>query len=225
MITLFVRSYPKDYHWLQYSVKSMLKHVRCIQHAILCLPYGAPSPNLPGFFNEIIFSTDYNHVDGYLAQQFDKLDAWKYVDTDYILYSDSDVIYTDLLTLDHLFHQGKPILNMTHYDQLPPEVPWQEVVKKHMGFTPTYEYMRTNPLLHRTESVRKLAQAYPNLIQQGINNNTRDFSEFNFIGAFAHMNNHHYHFTEECKPLPSKQYWSWSGMTEEERYEIEDLVK
>lgn len=224
MITLYVRSYEKDFRWLDYSITSMKKYLKCITKSILVLPFGSPLPRQYQFFDEIVSSIKYNHIDGYVAQQLDKLDAWKYVDTHYILYSDSDCIYTGELTTEQLFHDNLPILHMTPYSQLSPEVPWQPIVKKHLGFSPAYEYMRSFPLIHRTQTLYELQQQYPTLIEQGINETNREFSEFNFMGAFAHHNNHPYHYTEQRDPLPCKQFWSWSGMTSDEETHIRELI-
>lgn len=225
-ITLFVRSYPNDYKWLEYSVQSMRKHLEAIDYAILCIPSHVPPPReeVCLFFDQIINSPNYLNIDGYVAQQLDKLEAWRDVNTDYILYSDSDVLFTGKITKDMLFHDGKPILRMTPYVELGDTVPWQTIVFNYLGIVSDYEFMRSQPILHRTQTVRDLHHAFPNLITKGLQETNRMFSEFNFLGAFAYAFEHPYHFTEEISSLPVKQYWSWSGLTKEEEKEIQMLL-
>jgi hypothetical protein len=222
--TLFVRSYPKDFHWLEYSILSMKKFLTGIDYKILVVPTQTHVP-LPirEFFDEVIGSYLYQNLDGYVAQQFDKLDAHTYVDTDYILYSDSDCIYTAPFDTSLLFHDDLPILCMTPYTQLEGDGghAWKAITENLLGFPVQYEYMRRFPIIHRRQTVSDLAKDYPNLAPKVVG---RHVSEFNLIGAYAHRYRHLYHFTEDCSPVPCKQFWSWSGMTEEERQIIKDIL-
>ena len=225
-ITLFVRSYGPDYKWLTYAIASMQKYLTGYATSMLVVPEGeVPPQEAFAFFDSIIYSRQYNSIDGYIGQQLDKLDAYKYVETEHILYTDSDCIYTDYFNLEDMFSVKQPILYMTPYYLLPPQGGhWQGVVEKALGFVPTHEFMRTFPIMHRTETVRELSEAYPHLYNhaQGITN--RAFSEFNCIGAFAYQRNHPYYFTEDIKPWPCTQYWSWGGISPSIKTEIESII-
>lgn len=224
--TLFIRSYAPDYKWLTYSIQSMRKYLTGYASSVLVVPeYQTPPDDILSFFDTVVYSKKYNHIDGYIGQQLDKLDAYKYVETEHILYSDSDCIYTDYFNIQDMFSVGQPILYMTPYYLLPPQgAHWQQVVEKALGFSPSYEFMRTFPIVHRTETVRKLSEAYPLLAAHGAGITNRAFSEFNMLGAFAYKHNHPYCFTEDVKPWPCKQYWSYTGLKPEERIEIETLI-
>lgn len=232
--TLFIRSYPKDYEWLSYSIKSMEKYVTGLFERLLVIPRGSDvTPEMDNFFDRIIYSNVDENIPGYIAQQIDKMEAYKYVNTEYILYSDSDCIYTGPFNPGMLFQETmvegqlvtKPILNMTPYSELGTTVPWQRVVDEALGFVPVYEFMRCFPIIHRTETVRQLAEAYPDLYEHGRYINNRAYSEFNFIGAFAYKHRHPYYYTEECKSLPCKQFWSYSGLKPEEHEQIKTYLK
>ena len=239
--TLFVRSYPKDFEWLNYSIQSMEKYISGIYETVLVIPRGSDiSQQMVNFFDRIIFSQQEDDIPGYIAQQLDKLDAHKYIDTDYILYSDSDCIYTGpfepslLFTKETIEYNNPsrteiinvlPILNMTPYSELGNTVPWQRVVEQALGFVPVYEFMRCFPIIHRTETVAALAKDHPNLKEYGRHIHNKAFSEFNFIGAYAYRNRHPYFYTEECLPLPCWQGWSWGGISPEIRSKIETYLK
>ena len=220
-VTLFIRSYPKDFPWLEYTVQSIDKYVTGIQSRILVVPSQTHvPPSIREHFDKVIGSYLYLNMDGYIAQQFDKLDAHKYVDTEYILFTDSDCIYTAPFNPSILFHNNLPTLCMTPYTQLEGDggYAWKAITEKLLRYPVDYEFMRRFPIIHRTETLIRLSKDYPNLPPQI---NGRELSEFNLIGAYAYKNNHPYHFTEDCSPIPCRQFWSWGGITDEIRKEIE----
>src|SRR5690606_13457025 len=108
MLTLFIRSYPGDYKWLDYSIQSMIQNPLPIEASVLCIPQDAPLPERAEWFDNIVRSP-HSDIYGYIGQQLDKLEAYKYVDTEYVLFSDSDTIFSNSITKDMLFKDGLPI--------------------------------------------------------------------------------------------------------------------
>jgi len=203
----------------------MRKYLSGVDYKLLVVPAGTPVPDpIATYFDNIVYSHMYHDVRGYIAQQLDKMDAYRYVNTDHILFSDSDCIYTGPFTPQLLIQNKQPVLYMTPYTQLNDQaVAWQKVVKKHLGFSPTHEFMRAFPILHRTRTLELLQQDYPQVIIQAKKIQDNAFSEFNIIGAYAWMKQHPYHFTEDCKPLPCRQFWSWGGI-ETVREQVEACI-
>ena len=221
--SLFVRSYPKDFEWLKYSITSMNKYLTGIDKKVLVVPWKTTIPKeIESFFDVVVESYQYEKMDGYVAQQFDKLDAHRYVNTDYILYSDSDCIYTAPFDVSSMFNP-LPVLGMTPYTQLEGSDGhmWKSITENLIGFPVSHEFMRTFPIIHRTDTVREFAKAYPDLYKRV---RGRNVSEFNLLGAFAFNENHPYHFTEDVPRYPCHQFWSWSGLTEEEKKTIEGYL-
>ncbi len=241
--TLFVRSYPADFEWLSYSVQSMKKYLTGYDKSILIIPNDSPHPKESSFFDEVILS-DRPNIRGYIAQQLDKLECYKYIDTEHVLFVDCDNIFNGPYDINKLwFHEGLPTLYMTSYTALTPApediaeqiartsgvkidkhrygLHWQDVVEKYMFIRPEYEYMRTIPLIHRTETIKECSQTYPHLIDKAHLIQDNDYSEFNFIGTFAHLNKHPYHFTDEIPPLPAKNFWSYGGITADIKTQID----
>ena len=114
MITLFTRSYSKDFEWLSYSIKSMKKNLLGIDHKVLVVPKDhIPSQDIIDFYDNIHYVTEL-HNEGYIAQQLDKIRAYEFTDSEYILFSDSDCIYYKLFNpvIDR-FLDGKILLPVT----------------------------------------------------------------------------------------------------------------
>lgn len=221
--TLFVRSYPADFEWLSYSIKSMVKYLRGIKNKLLVVPAGTDVPDdIAAFFDYTVESFLYQNTDGYVAQQFDKLDAFKYVHTDTILFSDSDCIYTGPFDVSTMFDGDKPILGMTPYTQIEGDAyNWKAITENLLGASVDFEFMRCFPIIHRTDTLRQLAYDIPHLPRKVTG---RNISEFNLIGAYAFHHNHPYKFTVDVPQYPCRQFWSWGGITPEIRTEIESYL-
>lgn len=220
-VTLFVRSYPPDFGWLNYSVQSMKKYMTGVKYKLLVVPANTQIPdNIRSFFDYVVESFMYDKYPGYIAQQFDKLDAYRYVRTDYVLYSDSDCIYTGPFDAQSMFENGKPILGMTPYQELQGSdgYKWKLITETLLNYQVDFEFMRCLPLMHRKETLQELSYDIPNLPRKIVGH---DLSEFNLLGAYAFMKQHPYKFTIEVPRYPCKQYWSWGGLTTEIQQEIE----
>jgi hypothetical protein len=232
ILDLFIRTYPKDFAWLNYALKSIHKYVTGYRNIIVC------SPDISGLQHltaEKVFRCD-DLPDGYVGQQYTKLNAWRYTDADFITYWDSDVVATEpIYVWTEYFQSGLsnecsgldemvtqyPIIWKTPYSVLPREAQiWQPVVEKWLGFKPEYEYMRRMPLTYHRDTVQECWSYLGGLrlgeyMRQAPH---REFTEFNILGAYAEAYDHEdYIFkdTEVEAPPPNKvvQSWSWGGMT------------
>jgi len=224
-VALFVRSYEKDFQWLKYSIQSMNKYLTGVEDKILVVPWNTQIPSeIEVFFDHVVESYQYENMDGYVAQQFDKIDAYKYTNRDYILYSDSDCIYTGPFDVSTMFDHNYPVLGMTPYKQLEGSDGhmWKGITEGLLGFSVSHEFMRTFPIIHRRDTVVDFSNDYPNIYKRVTG---RNISEFNLLGAYAFKKEHNYIFTEDVPRYPCKQYWSWSGLTNEERAEIEGYIQ
>ena len=98
--------------------------------------------------------------------------------------------------------------------------------------------MRRAPQLFRKSTLINFARHFPDIENYAISQPKRQFSEFNILGYFAEKyESENYLFIEakfktgshsnQLKDLPinkSKQYTSWSGLTQAERIEIERSI-
>lgn len=225
MITLFTRSYNKDFEWLSYSIKSMKKNLLGIDHKVLVVPKDhIPSQDIIDFYDNIHYVTEL-HNEGYIAQQLDKIRAYEFTDSEYILFSDSDCIYYKPFNpvIDR-FLDGKILLPVTPYSDLSGQVLiWKTITKKIFGKEPTLEYMRMFPILHHRsvcESVMPLVLQYTSTLKDW------HLSEFNAMGFQADLyypNLYHFKLADYKAMNAAKQYWSWGGINDTIQKELNTI--
>ncbi len=164
-----------------------------------------------------------------------KLDADKYTDAPYILYLDSDTIFTRDVTPELFFKEGKVVWMITPYDKV--KTPWQPIVEKFLKKPVAFETMRRHPMVIPRWLLAELRafcerEHGVSLDQYILSQPHRAFSEFNAIGAFA------YEFfrdefvwvnTEETPPeewptLTVMQSWSRGGLTDEIKKVYEEIL-
>lgn len=240
--SIFLRSYASDLPWMPYALRSIRKFVTGIDETIISVP-----PHDYAAFKKLDLDTKREHLmpsqvpdrNGYMDQQADKLRAHNYTGADYILFWDSDVIATRPFSPSDLMINGLPRCLMTPYDKLvnkdgTPATPWQPVVSKALRLPVAYEYMRSHPFL-----VPRSALIWFSAYMRGLHGvpigryiseqPDRSFSEFNCLMAWAH---HHKPdlfswWDTEVMGVPEpfvKQFWSYSGLTDAERAEMEKIL-
>lgn len=236
-LSVFIRTYRNDAKWLGYCLEG-LKRVKYDELVIVC-PENDRRVIWPVIkdYNCKFFQTK-EICEGYIAQQLDKLQAHKYCTGDLILFVDSDVIFTKEVDVNYFLKEGKPFLLRTRYDEMPSDhgvQNWQWITEKMIGFKSEWEYMRRLPLIYWRETLLAISNSYPNLEKSALQEHKeftppgRAFTEFNFIGQFIERFDYERYeliHTKDWLPEPIvKQYWSYSGLTQEEEKEITEILK
>lgn len=241
--SIFIKTYKNDFEWLRYSLRSISKYGSGFDRLILACPESDLADLTGRILNDLSLSLPIDIVrtenetkkDGYLMQQVAKLNAYLYTDTDLILFTDSDVVFTRPFKPECFVIRGNPEIKMTKYTSLPEKVPWKKITERCLGINVEYEYMRRQPLVYKTESLRHFANWF--LQTKGISLETyimsrpyREFSEYNALGAWCHVFEPAcYEFSDTETVPPSvdycKQFWSWGGISEKTRQEIEEILK
>ena len=108
-------------------------------------------------------------------------------------------------------------------------VPWQKPTEKVFGQSVKYEFMRRNFLIYKSSTLEHLEKWFPYDLKNYILSQ-KTFSEFNVIGAFAYFfekDNYNFIDTKNWKyeEAPGKQFWSYSGLTDAEKEELESFLK
>jgi FkbM family methyltransferase len=236
---IFIRTYPKDYDWLYYSLISITYFCTGFRKIWIVSPekppvWWGPFTTADGIAVEWKVMNE-EAPDGYLAQQITKLYADVITDyqADYILHVDSDVIFTQSTTPGSFFGPSGNILwPYTPYSTI--ETPWKPITEKFMQCEIENEFMRRFPIMMPRWLYGKLrefsAKQHKQIISQYIvNQPARAFSEFNALGAYA-WKFHHDAFewvntVERPLPLPyAKQFFSWGGITDEVKQEIDTIL-
>ncbi len=230
---IFIRTYPADYPWLAYCLKSIQKFCTGFRKTwiISTAAAGLPIDSFPNLEWKVM---NEETEDGYLAQQIHKLYADVILDyeADYILFMDSDTLFTTPVTPATFFTSNKPTWYMTPYDKI--ETPWKPIVEKFMQKPVEYEFMRRHPMVVPRWLFPRLREychaKHGRIISEYIKNQPyREFSEFNALGAFAYekyRDKFAWVNTEEVRMPPAvvRQFFSWGGITEEVKSEIDTIL-
>lgn len=220
-VSIFIRSYSKDFDFLKYCIRSIELYCSGFLEVVIVVPASDISElrSIVSGKNIKTFGTT-PRAEGYLDQQITKLEAYKYCQGEYILYVDSDVVFHTPTTPENFFDGASPIVLKTKYSSLDDNARvWQGITARAIGFEPQWEYMRRLPLIFSAKTLKNIAKDYPNLIGYVEAARNREFSEFNFIGAYAEAcEGDGYAFIDTEEFLPSavtEQFWSWGGLTKD----------
>lgn len=226
--SIFIKSYAGDLKWLHYCLRSIRKFGSGFDEITLVIDESCR--NLMGEFD--LSGVNLVHVpdwpNGYIQQQAIKLCADQWVSSEFILFVDSDCIFHMPFSPESFLRDGKPVLMKTKYENLGVGEVWKPITEAVVGWPVEFEYMRQLPFMYRRDTLTAFRNVFPGLGGQLEKMVDRSFSEFNAIGAFTdryEQQNYYIIDTEVWIRSPViKQYWSWSGLTADERKEIEDIL-
>lgn len=225
---IFIRTYHKDVPWLKYCLRSIVKYCTGFRQVVICIPENQVGHLQPmGLtLEKIVACKDYGKQD-YLGQQISKLSVHKYTDAEAVLYVDSDCVFDKPVTPETFLENGKPVIYKTDYSKVGDAICWKVPTEKFIGQSLQYEYMRRLPLFYFTSTIANINQNFSNLEADILA--LPGFSEFNLIGAYAEINeSDKYLFkdTDLHNPVEPviRQKWSWGGLTDEIRKELNQLL-
>lgn len=212
---IFIKSYRNDFKLLNYALLSIAKYLTGYRKVILLIP----SKDIKLFSEQVnvpdSLSIDVHFVDeqgnGYLAQQWYKLSAYKYSDANYILFGDSDCIVHYEQNLQDYIKDGKPEILYTDWDKVGDAVTWRKPTETIMGELVKWEFMRRNFLLYHRSTLENIGKWQPNL--ESIVMGADRFSEFNLMGAYAFKNepdNYSFVNTDKWNYTEPKSIQLWS---------------
>lgn len=246
-IDIFIKTYYKDYPWLEYLLKSIKKFASGFRDVIIVSEPEYPIPDsiltiLPVkvFYEPFPKKSPTNpiHGIGYLWQQYIKLNWIKYSDADAVLVMDSDEIFTFRTTPEDFKMLGKFPWFYRSWDGIGDAICWKDPTEKLLKIEPKYEAMCiTGFILQRETTI-----AFKNFICEThkvkdfwdliVNKNLSTFSEFNAFGSFIY----HYDRREYSQILIQsldinklhnitiRKSWSWGGLTEEEKIKRDAIL-
>lgn len=182
LVDIFIKSYSKDFWLLEIALKTITKNVTGYNNLVLLIPEHEkhdfdtrrlPDRTLIHYVNE--------YGDGYLFQQVCKIQAYKYCNAGYIMFSDSDCFFDHPINLADFI--PNPEILYTDYNEIPDAKIWKKPTEDFLKEPVYYEFMRRNCLIYHRDTLIEISKYAPG-IEQTIMNSER-FSEFNAIGAFA----------------------------------------
>ena len=214
-VDIFYKSYSKDFWLLHYSLLSITKNVTGYNNIILIIP--EHEKHL--FDTRVLPARTLIHYvaeegNGYLFQQWCKLNAATYSDADFILFADSDCIFDHPLDVQTFI--PVPEILHTDWEKVGDAKCWREPTEKILKAPVPYEFMRRNCLIYHRSTLLNINARFPEL--KNIVMSSQQFSEFNLIGAWAWMNEGgKYNFvnTDTWQYVEPKGIQVWSHATKE----------
>lgn len=184
MIDIFYKSYSKDFAWLAHSLRSLSKFVTGYRNVVILIPENEKhlfdSSVLP---DRTVIQYVKEYGSGYLFQQVCKIQGHKYSDAEFILFSDSDLIFDHPINLQDFIVDGKPEILYTPYDKVGDAICWKEPTEAFIKEPQDFEFMRRNALIYHRSTLEAIEKYEPNL--EYIMMNSQRFSEYNAIGSYA----------------------------------------
>ncbi len=171
-----------------------------------------------GFQSTVV--EDGEHPRGYLWQQVCKMYADLKTNSDFILVTDSDTLFTQPVTPESFMVGGKPIWIHTPWtaEMLahPGTATWKRVMTEFFGVEPPSEMMRRQPFMFPArvlETLRGFCVQKHGISLSEYIMNQKAFSEWNVLGFHCWL--HHrdlFHWVDssvgELPPLLVRQFWS-----------------
>lgn len=242
-MSILVRTWHQDSPWLPYSLRSIQKFTSGFER-VLVVAQENDEPIIRPICAECgveYRSVENDTCDGYIAQQITKMKADEYLpEADFILHHDSDTLFMLESKPKHFISAPfghRAIILMQDYATLDGSVPWQKPTEMALGSPVQYEFMRRHPLVYprwlykeaREFLTRRFGMPWDKWLSEQVGE-TKGFSEFNFLGAFAFQYFHDKFRWVDVKkkqigPDHCYQFWSWAGMNDDAKRKIDEILK
>ena len=217
-IDIFIKSYRKDFWLLALSLATIKKNVTGYTNLILLIPeedkHHFETRYLP---ERTLIHYIEDKSPGWLFQQVCKMNAWKYSNADYIMFSDSDCFFTYPVNVQDCIRDDKPEILYTNWSEVGDAIVWKEPTANFLKKEPEWEMMRRNQQIYHRSSLVNISKYEPN-IEELIMNSSR-FSEFNAMSSYCYEHEKDkYTFTNTADwtytPPLAEQAWSHASKAE-----------
>lgn len=232
---ILIVSYAKHFPWLKYCLRSITRFATGFRQVKILIPDSdltAINPILAEFSNHTGIPIRVQCYEdwpgkGFLRHEHVIVCADEFTDADFILHFDSDCLFTQPVTPDDYFIDGKPVLMHATYHWLVTTQQanlgmWKEGVERAIGGVSEHEFMRRHPAVHHRKTYAKAIEC----IQAHTGQHAADyiascreefpqgFCEFNTLGevAWRHFHDDYRFWNQETegfiKPHMVVQFWS-----------------
>lgn len=256
--TVVYKTYKNDLKWLKYSLLSLQKYVSDISEVIIYY-HDECKIDLNSLMSELnlnlttrLIPVAYD-MNGYLKQMVVKCMCFRDVNTEFVMYMDSDVIFSDYYSPNSIIEEDKIkwfIQTRNEYNYNADFwLVWEKSVEKMTNGKMTTFYMSNEfPFVLKRETIKNAYDKFieihgvnydtfcKNLLELngvGINDKILDkfgimatiFEEFEYLGWYSYNFTNDYTFIEGRNTKEFKtQFWSHGGLTEEIEIKIKKTI-
>ena len=243
-VDIFIKTYHKDFIWLEYLLKSIKKFASGFRRVVIVSDDDGNI--LPEKFKDIIDFTiiyvpkpsikdrNIQHGVGYIWQQCIKLTWYKYTDANAIIIFDSDEMLTSPTTPDSFKTNGKFNWYYRKWEDAGSAICHKKSVDTILKINTPYESMCITGFYFTLSSTKALEE-YLNKLY-GISDifsiinicKLESLSEFNIFGNFIYSIEHsdyNYLFnTTGAFNQTILKSWSWGGLEEEDKKKRQTIL-
>lgn len=235
---IFIVSCAKHFDWLEYCLKSISKFASGFSGVTLLVPEDQRPLALERGFEKDCGLTCCLPLCGpewpdkgmlwHMAQVMNA-DEWC-PQADFILHTDSDCVFSEPVTPEDYFVNGKPVLMHASFEWLAKQqanlMMWKVAAEKALGWRVTEEIMRRHPAVHYRKVYAKTRECIErhtkmscdDFIRSGENRFPQSVAEFPTLGAVAwkHFHGDYAWRNQETQGFPpSKLVQFWGHQTPE----------
>jgi hypothetical protein len=220
---IFIATYAKDKLYFDWCMKSIRKFASGFNAVVLIVPETDAAQFTEYGARIKTYVRDSNPAKGQIHAQAMKCMADLHCESDFILHTDSDCVFTEPVTPEDYFMGRKPVMLIRPFNSLPPSNPWKEPTERALGWPVNFETMARHPQVNPRRIYHDMRERIENLhgkpFVDYVLSQKHDFpwgfSEHCCIGAYAlhdayWKNEYHWvDLTKSARPK-DKLYQAWS---------------
>ncbi|MGH6838925.1 MAG: hypothetical protein ACREDT_08995 [Methylocella sp.] len=151
-IDIFIRTYFRDFRWLELSLLSILKFVKGFRRIIIVMPASSVERlrggEIPASARVTVVPCQ-EFTDDYIGQQVTKLSADLFTDAPLIAHIDSDCIFHVPCSLPALLTKnGRPIIRILRRSRRPASAGWRRCVADFHSEPLPFDALVTPPIIY-----------------------------------------------------------------------------
>jgi hypothetical protein len=232
VIDIFIRTYFRDFRWLDLSLISIIKHVEGFRRIIVAMP-ASSLERLRG--REVLASANATvlacpeYANDYLGQQVDKLNADLVTDASLIVHVDSDCIFRRPCSLPLLLTTGgRPIMRVLRRSRRPASDGWRRCIADFHGQPLPFDPLVSLPIAYPSDLYRDLRSRCRDRHGVGLDHwvlsrRIDAMAEFGLLAGEAWLHRKDdfcWMSADDEVDWPCVQYWSRSPKAAEKRAEL-----
>lgn len=231
-IDILIRTYFRDFCWLDLSLRSILKFVEGYRRIIIVMP-GSSFERLRG--DEIPASARatvvrcHDYADDYLGQQVSKLNADEFTNAALIAHIDSDCIFRAPCSLPVLLTtNGRPTIRMLWRSRRPPSDGWRRCIADFYDEPLPFDVLAPQPYVYSRDLYSNLRRYCRlrhgvGLDEWSLSRRIDSMSEFGLLAAqawFHHRDDYCWVAADDEVGWPCRAYWSRSPSAASQRADL-----